>query len=137
MNRIALGVACLVVPLGSLSIAVTGKSGDTHFDAPQRVLWFFLALVSAVFMAWLARQAWHLTAGQPAPLLDPKRTYTRQDFVHVAQRDGLYCARSGCGDTNLQVDHIVPWSHGGPTTLDNAQLLCAYHNGLKSDRFVG
>lgn len=81
----------------------------------------------------------HVFGGRAAPpaTLDPKRTYTRQDFVHVAQRDGLYCARPGCGDTNLQVDHIVPWSGGGPTTLDNAQLLCAYHNNLKSNRFVG
>ncbi len=34
----------------------------------------------------------------------------------------------------MQADHIVPWSKGGKTTLDNCQMLCAHHNGVKSDR---
>lgn len=33
----------------------------------------------------------------------------------------------------LHVDHIVPFSKGGPTTLDNLQLLCASCNLAKGN----
>lgn len=42
-----------------------------------------------------------------------------------------------CKETSyskLEVDHIVPWSKGGTTTLDNAQLLCKVHNSGKGNR---
>lgn len=31
-----------------------------------------------------------------------------------------------------QVDHIVPWSAGGPTIQENGRLLCGYHNRLRN-----
>lgn len=36
----------------------------------------------------------------------------------------------------LQVDHIVPVSRGGNSTLDNLQILCANCNVLKRDKIV-
>ena len=33
----------------------------------------------------------------------------------------------------LQVDHVIPWSHGGRTWLPNLVTLCAAHNRVKSD----
>ncbi|HUO49790.1 MAG TPA: DUF222 domain-containing protein [Acidimicrobiales bacterium] len=33
-----------------------------------------------------------------------------------------------------QVDHIVPWSEGGPTTQENGRLLCPFHNRLRNTR---
>ncbi|MFV8489589.1 HNH endonuclease, partial [Mycoplasma sp. 31_09] len=35
---------------------------------------------------------------------------------------------------DLQVDHIYPWSKGGSTTKDNAQLLCGSCNAKKSNK---
>lgn len=32
-----------------------------------------------------------------------------------------------------EYDHILPVAHGGATTLENLQLLCAYCDRLKSD----
>lgn len=37
-------------------------------------------------------------------------------------------------DTRLHVDHIVPWSKGGATELDNLQTLCARCNLGKGNR---
>jgi hypothetical protein len=34
----------------------------------------------------------------------------------------------------MEADHIIPWSKGGKTTLDNCQMLCRLHNGLKSNK---
>ena len=33
----------------------------------------------------------------------------------------------------MQGDHIVPWSKGGTTVLENCQMLCTQCNGTKSD----
>ena len=34
--------------------------------------------------------------------------------------------------TDMHADHILPWSKGGHTTLDNGQMLCRDHNLKKS-----
>lgn len=49
------------------------------------------------------------------------------------------CVCSYCGNVILniddcEVDHIVPFSQGGPTELSNAQLLHRYCNRKKSDK---
>jgi len=35
---------------------------------------------------------------------------------------------------DAQIDHINPWSKGGPTTLKNAQLICSSCNRVKSNK---
>jgi hypothetical protein len=35
---------------------------------------------------------------------------------------------------DCQIDHIVPWAQGGPTTQENAQVLCGFHNRLRNQR---
>ena len=35
---------------------------------------------------------------------------------------------------DAEVDHKYPWSKGGPTTLDNARLICSSCNSSKGDR---
>jgi 5-methylcytosine-specific restriction endonuclease McrA len=50
----------------------------------------------------------------------------------VFERDGGRCVDCG-GSFDLQYDHILPVAHGGATTLQNLQLLCAECNRGKSD----
>jgi hypothetical protein len=50
----------------------------------------------------------------------------------VFERDGGHCVECG-GNFDLQYDHILPVAHGGATTLENLQLLCAECNRRKSD----
>jgi hypothetical protein len=35
---------------------------------------------------------------------------------------------------SCQVDHIVPFSAGGPTVEENGRLLCGFHNRLRNGR---
>ena len=44
----------------------------------------------------------------------------------LSRRDGLRCNRCGVSKVRkeLVMDHVIPWSAGGPTTLENLQLLC-------------
>lgn len=45
------------------------------------------------------------------------------------------CAVDGCDASEfLQIDHVVPIEHGGPTTLDNTWRLCTHHHDLKTYR---
>jgi len=40
-----------------------------------------------------------------------------------------HCRFPGCDRTSFtQIHHIQPWSHGGPTDLDNLILLCWWHH---------
>jgi len=50
----------------------------------------------------------------------------------VFERDGGRCVECD-GTFDLQYDHILPVAHGGATTLQNLQLLCAECNRSKSD----
>ncbi|MFH1137430.1 MAG: HNH endonuclease [Pseudomonadota bacterium] len=55
----------------------------------------------------------------------------------VFKRDNWKCASCGRGahdDIILQIDHIVPRSKGGGTTLDNLQTLCHVCNIGKSNK---
>lgn len=56
----------------------------------------------------------------------------------VMQRDNFKCCVCGASPAKdpsvvLHVDHIVPWSKGGKTELNNLQTLCSSCNYGKSD----
>jgi hypothetical protein len=50
----------------------------------------------------------------------------------VWQRDGGRCVECGAAEY-LEYDHIIPWSRGGATSVENLQLLCRGCNGKKRD----
>lgn len=56
----------------------------------------------------------------------------------VLQRDNFKCCMCGASPAKdpsvlLHIDHILPWSKGGETTLDNLQTLCSKCNIGKMD----
>ena len=56
----------------------------------------------------------------------------------VLKRDNFKCCACGASPAKnhaveLQVDHIIPWSKGGETVVDNLQTLCSKCNLGKSD----
>jgi hypothetical protein len=54
----------------------------------------------------------------------------------VFERDAYRCRRCG-GWENLCADHVIPFSKGGPTTLENLQALCGKCNSSKGARSEG
>ena len=66
-----------------------------------------------------------------------KREPSARLKVQVLMRDGNKCRLCGveCNDGlhNIHFDHIIPWSKGGETTLDNLQVLCSDCNLAKGN----
>lgn len=57
----------------------------------------------------------------------------------VLKRDNFKCCACGASpakdpNVTLHLDHIIPWSKGGETKIDNLQTLCSECNLGKSDR---
>jgi hypothetical protein len=75
---------------------------------------------------------------------DSKRTFNEAERIRIYRRDeGLcrICLKNGAPRDAAVVpwhkyhaDHIVPWIMGGPSAVDNAQVLCAAHNLGKGGR---
>jgi hypothetical protein len=67
------------------------------------------------------------------------RRFAERDHIPKALREAVY-ARDGyrcclCGaDEELSLDHIYPWSLGGPDTEDNLRVLCRSCNSSKGAR---
>lgn len=71
----------------------------------------------------------------PAERLDPRRCFTRHQRTKILERSDGTCYH--CGeplDQTWEADHLVPWSQGGRTDLDNAVASCRDCNRAKSDK---
>jgi len=66
-----------------------------------------------------------------------KRAPSDRLKVQVLMRDGNRCRICGVecsgGLHNIHFDHIIPWSKGGETTLENLQVLCSACNEAKGN----
>ena len=69
--------------------------------------------------------------GAGAWLSDPTRLYTGKTRRLLELRD-RGCAFPGCDRPPAwtHAHHIIAWSRGGPTTVDNGVLLCGHHHRL-------
>ena len=66
------------------------------------------------------------------------RTISDKLRYQVLKRDNFKCCACGASpakepSVELHIDHIIPWSKGGETTLENLQTLCSKCNIGKSD----
>lgn len=53
--------------------------------------------------------------------------------MFVYERDGFTCVACGVTD-QLSLDHIMPYSRGGPDTMENLRCLCRRCNSRKNAR---
>jgi hypothetical protein len=70
---------------------------------------------------------------------DGQRDYTRTQKMAIFRRDGGTCkVKTKCGGVKLtwddwHCDHILPWSKGGKTTVENGQASCSACNLSKGN----
>jgi hypothetical protein len=69
--------------------------------------------------------------GQPLALGRRERYFSAAQRKVLAVRDGG-CAWPECTAPPAwtHAHHVIPWSHDGPTDVDNGVLLCAFHHHL-------
>jgi len=77
------------------------------------------------------------TNAKPADRREPNKRLKYKVFVRDKSRCRL-CGRSAVTDPScrLHIDHIIPFSKGGKTTLENLQALCSDCNVGKSNLTV-
>jgi hypothetical protein len=63
------------------------------------------------------------------------RNVSRTMFLRVVRRDNQTCQKCGkiLKDGEIMIDHIIPYSKGGPTEESNLRVLCEECNREKSD----
>ena len=63
------------------------------------------------------------------------RYLPREIMLKVVRRDNQICQKcyKNVRDDEIEFDHIIPLSKGGPTTVENIRLLCRNCNRNKSD----
>ena len=75
-------------------------------------------------------------------VLDKNEKHLNLRAFSPAQKREMYEKQKGicpiCGKhfsiDGMEADHIIPWSKGGKTTVENGQMLCREDNRLKSNK---
>lgn len=70
------------------------------------------------------------------------RSFTNQQKAILYERQNHLCANPNCTQgeghifklSEMEADHITPWSQGGKTTIENGQMLCRECNRRKSNK---
>ena len=101
-------------------------------DLPLLILWgsLLVAVLGVLTLGFILRYE--------------RRRRDRQRLFTWAQKQTLIAQAAGrcehklplwrrCSAAGVEADHIIPWSRGGTTRLENGQLLCRRHNRRKSN----
>lgn len=72
------------------------------------------------------------------PQKDSQRSFDEAQKQVIFRRDKGVCQKCGqkCEWNGWEADHIIPWSRGGKTEVENGQVLCPTCNAQKSDQMI-
>lgn len=75
--------------------------------------------------------------GAVKTLVTASRSANFHQRLAMFSRDGC-CAYPGCDEaiSRCESHHVLPWSRGGPTSIDNLAPLCPKHHGWNDDSYV-
>jgi hypothetical protein len=90
------------------------------------------ALLPLLDQAYFERAVF--SPGNRVEVSETARLFTGATKRAIELRDRT-CTHPYCdGSGPCQVDHIIPYADGGPTTQENGRLLCSFHNRLRNQR---
>ena len=109
-------------------------AGRSHLDDGSALT---LAVVERLACDGGVRLTTHGSDGRTLDMGRRRRRPTARQLKALVRRDGR-CAAPGCGRTRfLHAHHVVFWSRGGATSLDNLILLCGdHHRSLHDGAFA-
>ncbi|MEJ6014335.1 HNH endonuclease signature motif containing protein [Corynebacterium sp. H127] len=75
--------------------------------------------------------------GAVKSMVSASRSATFHQRLAMFSRDGC-CVYPGCDAplSRCESHHVIPWSRGGPTSIDNLAPLCSKHHGWNDDSAV-
>lgn len=82
-----------------------------------------------------------LEANPNIELKDNCRLFSNEQRLAIYRKDKglcqlkLKCKGKKCNWDNWDADHIIPWSKGGKTTVENGQVACPSCNRAKNDNY--
>lgn len=69
------------------------------------------------------------------------RAFDEKTALEVYEKQGHKCVGANCPEHGrelefyeMEADHIIPWSKGGKTVIENCQMLCRHCNRTKSNK---
>jgi hypothetical protein len=73
--------------------------------------------------------------GAPRGFRRTQRNANWRQRAQILMRDGARCRLCGAtaSEARLDIDHVIPWSRGGETVIENLQVLCEQCNIGKSN----
>lgn len=79
----------------------------------------------------------HDHTGAIKALVTGHRTANFYQRISLFGRDGV-CQHPGCNvsASRCEAHHVIPWSRGGPTSVDNMTLLCPKHHRQVDDSWI-
>lgn len=96
-------------------------------------LWWLVPVLVLVAVLWFPMMG----RGPNSSRRDTWRVFKYAPRATAMQRAGGRCesavllAWGRCDARATEIDHVMPWSRGGPTVVSNAQALCRSHNRSK------
>lgn len=107
---------------GGIFLQLTRTQGNGFYECQQG------PILAEVIQALIRMNNRHLIQQQTS-----SRQIPQHIKAAVFQRDQGRCVQ--CGSTsNIEYDHIIPFSRGGATSENNLQILCHSCNKAKSDK---
>lgn len=97
-------------------------------------------LIRQNYFEWVANQ------GHEMRVRDQRRTFNEAERIRIYRRDRGLCQK--CleeGKTEIEAyvpwreydaDHVLPHAEGGHTSIENARVLCRYHNRAAGARLA-
>ncbi|MBC7370573.1 MAG: HNH endonuclease, partial [Bdellovibrionaceae bacterium] len=55
-----------------------------------------------------------------------------RDAENICEHQDSETGERCCSQFCLQVDHIIPFEHGGPDRIQNLRILCGFHNRARN-----
>lgn len=130
-------IACSVKPPLAQEVADSksraSRDADSNKSPPAQEVTRLPKTESPI---WLDPALLKLEVSGPTPSAPMKRAVWKRDqgtCVYVDPMTGRKC----CSRHRIQFDHVIPYAFGGPTRINNLQLLCQQHNLLKAHRDFG
>lgn len=106
---------------------VSARTIQVRFGSWKKAL---AATARARARAGDARQA------EPVEVVKPRQSLSVRKRFIVLKRDRYRCRICRKSGVELEVDHVIPVSRGGPDRLDNLQTLCKECNRSKRDKLM-